>query len=68
MRSCRVREIKDCAKRAGVVIESIEQTKTHIQVMLANGRKVFTAGSPSDRRGGLNLIRDMKREWKVKEA
>lgn len=65
MRSCRAKEIKDCAKRADVVIASMEQTKSHIQIVLANGRKVFTSTSPSDKRGWLNLIRDLKREWKV---
>lgn len=66
MKTCRAREIQACAKRAQVIIASMGQTKTHIQIVLANGRKVFTSATPSDKRGWLNLIRDMKREWAVK--
>lgn len=66
MKSCRSKEIRECAKRADVVIESMQQTKSHIQIVLANGRKVFASATPSDKRGWLNLIRDLKREWAVK--
>lgn len=66
MKSCRVREIQACAKRADVVIASMQQTKTHIRIVLANGRKVFTSATPSDKRGQLNLVCDLKREWAVK--
>ena len=65
MKSSRLREIQQCAAKAAVEITSVEQHKTHIHIILANGRKVFAALSPSDNRAALNLVRDLKREGAV---
>lgn len=62
MKSSRLREIQDCANAASVKIAAVEQHKRHIHIILANGRKVFTAITPSDNRASLNLVRDLKRE------
>lgn len=62
MESSRLREIRQCAAKAAVQIAAVEQHKRHIHIILANGRKVFTAISPSDKRASLNLVRDLKRE------
>lgn len=62
MQSSRLREIQDCANKAAVKIAAVEQHRRHIHIILANGRKVFAAISPSDKRASLNLVRDLKRE------
>lgn len=62
MQSSRLREIQDCANKAAVKIASVEQHRRHIHIILENGRKVFAATSPSDKRASLNLVRDLKRE------
>lgn len=63
MKGARLKEIRKCVELAGAIAESITQSKTHVHILLANGRKVFTAVSPSDKRGDLNLTRDIKRAW-----
>jgi REP element-mobilizing transposase RayT len=62
MQSSRLREIQQCAAKAAVKIAAVEQHKRHIHIILENGRKVFTAITPSDKRASLNLVRDLKRE------
>ncbi len=62
MQSSRLREIHQCAAKAAVKIAAVEQHKRHIHIILENGRKVFTAITPSDKRASLNLVRDLKRE------
>jgi hypothetical protein len=62
MQSSRLREIHQCAAKAAVKIAAVEQHKRHIHIILANGRKVFAAITPSDKRAALNLVRDLKRE------
>ena len=62
MQSSRLREIQQCAAKAAVKIAAVEQHKRHIHIILENGRKVFTAITPSDKRAALNLVRDLKRE------
>ena len=62
MRSSRLREIQQCAAKAAVRISTVEQHKRHIHIILENGRKVFAATTPSDKRAALNLVRDLKRE------
>jgi len=62
MKSSRLREIQDCANKAAVKITAVEQHKRHVHIILANGRKVFAALTPSDKRAALNLVRDLKRE------
>jgi len=62
MQSSRLREIHQCAAKAAVQISRVEQHKRHIHIILANGRKVFAAITPSDKRASLNLVRDLKRE------
>ena len=63
MKGARLKEIQKCVDRAGARVASITQSKTHVHILLTNGRKVFTALTPSDRRGSLNLTRDIKRAW-----
>lgn len=62
MKSSRLREIQDCANKAAVKIAAVEQHKRHVHIILENGRKVFAALTPSDKRASLNLVRDLKRE------
>jgi hypothetical protein len=62
MKSSRLREIQDCANKAAVKIAAVEQHKRHVHIILENGRKVFAALTPSDKRAALNLVRDLKRE------
>ena len=63
MNGARLRQIQQCAKNAGAQIESVTQARKHVHILLTNGKKVFTCLTPSDRRGDLNLTRDLKRAW-----
>jgi hypothetical protein len=63
MNHARLKQIQQCVKEAGAVMVSATQGKAHVQVLLANGRRVFTGLTPSDKRANLNLTRDIKREW-----
>lgn len=63
MKRARLKQIEQCAEKAGALLRSIEMGKKHIHITLTNGRKVYTAVSPSDWRGDMNLISDMRRLW-----
>jgi hypothetical protein len=61
MESSRLRAIKKCAVEAGVKLQSVEQHKKHVHIILENGRKVITSITPSDWRGEKNLTRDLRK-------
>ena len=63
MNNARLKQIQQCVKAAGAEMVSATQGRKHIQILLANGRKVFTGVTPSDDRANMNLTRDIKREW-----
>lgn len=66
MESSRLRQVHKLARDAGVEIASIEQRRKHMCITLANGRKVFGALTPSDRRADLNLLASIKHEANYK--
>lgn len=55
--------IKECARKANVEIEAIEDTKRHIKVLVRGSRAgiVFVSVSASDFRAFKNVVTDMKR-------
>jgi hypothetical protein len=66
MRQGDSKRIRECADKAGVIIEDMYQTKSHYKVMV-RGQKagiVFVSVSPSDDRAYKNVITDMRKVTK----
>ena len=64
MNHARIKQIRECAEKAGAEIASIEHGRKHVHITLTNGRKVYTSATLSDkRRGNLELIQDLRRIW-----
>ena len=59
----REREIRSIAKKAGVVLASIEKTKrnNHYRIVLASGKKYFTSSTTSDNRANKNLLSALRK-------
>ena len=65
MNHARLKEIRECAAKAGVEIAYVENSRKHLHIVLTNGRKVYTSATLSDkRRGNLELIQDLRRVWR----